>query len=54
MVRKDVVRWTLDKAQKELIQHVKDFDEEDPFADIVPEQDGDSQDSTPLVITDED
>ena len=50
----DVVRRALDKVQKELLQDVEDFDEEDPFADIVPEQDGDSRDSTPLVITDED
>ena len=37
----DVVRRALDKVQKELLQDVEDFDEEDPFADIVPEQDGD-------------
>jgi len=54
-VRKDdVVRRALEKVQKELQQDVEDFDTEDPFADIAPEQDVESSESTPLVITDED
>jgi len=55
VVRKDdVVRRALEKVQKELQQDVEDFDTEDPFADIAPEQDVESSESTPLVITDED
>lgn len=50
----DVVRRALEKVQKELQQDVEDFDTEDPFADIAPEQDVESSESTPLVITDED
>ena len=54
MVRKDdVVRQALEKVQAELVQDVEEYDcEEDPFADIVPEEDINVQDS-PLVITDE-
>ena len=40
--------------QKELEEDVEEFDSEDPFADIVPEQDIDESESTPLVITDQD
>jgi len=55
VVRKDdVVRRALEKVQKELQQDVEDFDTEDPFADIAPEQDMESSELTPLVITDED
>lgn len=55
VVRKDdVVRRAVEKVQKELQQDVEDFDTEDPFADIAPEQDVESSESTPLVITDED
>ena len=55
VVRKDdVVRRALEKVQKELQQDVEDFDTGDPFADIAPEQDVESSESTPLVITDED
>ena len=54
MVRKDdVVRQALEKVQAELVQDVEEYDcEEDPFADIIPEEDINVQDS-PLVITDE-
>ena len=55
VVRKDdVVRRALEKVQKELQLDVEDFDTEDPFADIAPEQDMESSELTPLVITDED
>lgn len=50
VVRKDdVVRQALDKVLKELQDDNEDFDCEDPFADIVPEQ---GNDSSPLEITD--
>ena len=55
VVRKDdVVRQALDKVLKELQEDIEDFDCEDPFADIVPEQGNDTQDSSPLEITDAD
>ena len=55
VVQKDeVVRRVLEKVQKELQQDIEDFDSEDQFADIVPEQDADAPDSTPLMITDAD
>ena len=52
--RDDVVRRALKKVQNELEEDVEEFDSEDPFADIVPEQDIDESESTPLVITDQD
>ena len=54
MVQKDdLVRQTLEKVQAELVQDVEEYDcEEDPFADTIPEEDVNMQDS-PLVITDE-
>ena len=54
VVRKDdVVRQALDKVRAELLQDVENYDfDEDPFADIVPEEDVNTQDS-PLEITDE-
>ena len=47
----DIVRRTLDKVDEEFLEDIEDFDCEDPFADIIPEQDVHVGDSMPLVIT---
>ena len=51
MVRKDdVVRQALEKVQAELVQDVEEYDcDEDPFADIIPEEDANMQDSPPVI-----
>ena len=47
------MRQALEKVQAELEQDVEEYDcEEDPFTDVIPEEDINMQDS-PLVITDE-
>ncbi len=46
--------WLDEHLEKELQQDVEDFECEDPFIDIIPEQNIDASESIPLVIADQD